>query len=129
MNAKQRVTASRAEQPDDLAANRGGCDRISLRAALMKRKITPRLGIRGMSVEDEIGNLGEALRGGGVGVLEDDVALFEDVADRSALGVFHAVIIARAQGQLSVIPCSGSGGSVASVGVVERRRVRAIIEC
>jgi NAD(P)-dependent dehydrogenase (short-subunit alcohol dehydrogenase family) len=27
-------------QPDDLAANGGGCDRNSLRAALIKRKIT-----------------------------------------------------------------------------------------
>jgi hypothetical protein len=41
MNAKQRVAASRGEQPDDFAANGGGCDRISLRAALMKRKINP----------------------------------------------------------------------------------------
>jgi hypothetical protein len=41
MNAKQRVAASRAEQPDDLAANESGCDRMSLRAALMKRNITP----------------------------------------------------------------------------------------
>ena len=40
MNAKQRLAASGAEQPDDLAANGSGCDRISLRAALMKRKIT-----------------------------------------------------------------------------------------
>ena len=58
--------------------------------------------------EDEIGNLGEALRGGGVGVLEDDVALFEYVADVSALGVFHVPIIARAQALLRVIPCPGA---------------------
>jgi hypothetical protein len=51
MNAKQRVAASQAEQPDDLAANERGCDRISLRAAPMKRNITPNQpGIRGMSV-------------------------------------------------------------------------------
>jgi hypothetical protein len=50
MNANQRIAASRGEHPDDLAANGGGCDRISLRAALMKPKITPNgLGIRGMS--------------------------------------------------------------------------------
>ena len=50
MNAKQRVAASRAEQPADLAANERGCDRISLRAAPMKRSITPNQpGIRGMS--------------------------------------------------------------------------------
>ena len=35
---------------DDLAANGGGCDRISLRTALMNRKITPNgSGIRGAS--------------------------------------------------------------------------------
>ena len=50
MNANQWIAASRGEHPDDLAANGGGCDRISLRAALMKRKITPNgPGIRGMS--------------------------------------------------------------------------------
>jgi hypothetical protein len=49
MNANQRVAASRGEQPNDLATNGGRCDRISLRAALMKRKITPNgPGIRGM---------------------------------------------------------------------------------
>jgi hypothetical protein len=41
MNARQRVAASRGGQPDDLAANGCGYDRISLRAALMKRKINP----------------------------------------------------------------------------------------
>jgi hypothetical protein len=52
MNAKQPVAASRGEQPDDLAANGGGCDRISLRAALMKREINPNgPEIRGMSVK------------------------------------------------------------------------------
>jgi hypothetical protein len=51
MNAEQRVAASRGEQPDDLAANGDGCDRISLSVSLMKRKITPDApGIRGMSV-------------------------------------------------------------------------------
>jgi hypothetical protein len=30
--------ASRAKQPDDLAANGGGCDQTSLRAALVKAK-------------------------------------------------------------------------------------------
>jgi hypothetical protein len=50
MNAKQEVAASRAEQPDDLAANERSCDRISLRAAPMKWNITPNQpGIRGMS--------------------------------------------------------------------------------
>jgi hypothetical protein len=33
--------SSRAEQPDDLAPNEGGCDRNSPRTALIKRKITP----------------------------------------------------------------------------------------
>jgi hypothetical protein len=41
MNANQRVAASRGEQPDDLAPSGGRCDRISLRAALIKRNITP----------------------------------------------------------------------------------------
>jgi hypothetical protein len=50
MNAKPSVAASRAEQPDDLAANAGGCDRNSLRAALMKLKIRSNgLGIWGIS--------------------------------------------------------------------------------
>ena len=50
MNAEQRVAASRAEQPDDLTANEGGYDGISLRAAPMKRNITSNQpGIRGMS--------------------------------------------------------------------------------
>jgi hypothetical protein len=50
MNAKQRVAASGAEQPDDLAANERGCDRIFV-ARPMKRNITPsQPGIRGMSV-------------------------------------------------------------------------------
>jgi hypothetical protein len=39
MKAKQRVPAPRDAQPDDLAANRVGCDRISLRRALMRRNI------------------------------------------------------------------------------------------
>jgi hypothetical protein len=52
MNAKQWVAASRAEQPDDLVAIGGGCDQISLRAALMKRNITPNgPGIWGMSAK------------------------------------------------------------------------------
>jgi len=50
MNADQRVAALQGEQPDDLAASGSGCDRISLRAALMKRNITPNgPGIWGMS--------------------------------------------------------------------------------
>jgi hypothetical protein len=54
MSAKQRVAASRGEQLNDLAENGGGCDRISLRATLMKRKITPKgPGIRGMSAQSE----------------------------------------------------------------------------
>ena len=52
MNAKQWVAASRGEQPDDLATNGRGCDRISLRAALMKREFTPEgPGSRGMPVQ------------------------------------------------------------------------------
>jgi len=39
MKAKQRVPALRGGQPDDLASNRGSCDRISLRRASMRRKI------------------------------------------------------------------------------------------
>ncbi len=52
MYAEQRVAASRGEQPDDLAANGRGCDRISLCAALMKREFAadgPET--RGMAVE------------------------------------------------------------------------------
>jgi len=41
MNAKLRVAASQGEQPNDLVANGGGCDRILLRAGLMKPKIMP----------------------------------------------------------------------------------------
>jgi len=33
MDAKQRVQSREPERPDDLAANEGGCDRISLCAA------------------------------------------------------------------------------------------------
>jgi hypothetical protein len=50
MNAGERIAPARGEQPDDLGANRGDCDRFSLCAALMKLKITPNgSGIRGMS--------------------------------------------------------------------------------
>ena len=50
MNASERIAPSRGEQPDDLGANWGDCDRFSLCAALVKSKITPKgSGIRGMS--------------------------------------------------------------------------------
>jgi hypothetical protein len=50
MKAKQRLPALRSGQPDDLASNRGSCDRISLRRASMRRKITlNNPGIWGMS--------------------------------------------------------------------------------
>ncbi len=50
MNAKQQVAASPAEQRDNLAVNGDALHRISLSAALMKRKITPDgPGIRGIS--------------------------------------------------------------------------------
>jgi hypothetical protein len=52
MKAKPRVSALRGRKPDDLAANGHGCDRISLRVSLMKRKITrDSPGIRGMSIK------------------------------------------------------------------------------
>src|ERR1700730_13898748 len=52
MKAKQRVPALRGGQPDDLASNRGSCDRISLRCASMRQKITlNKPGLWGMSVE------------------------------------------------------------------------------
>jgi hypothetical protein len=41
MKAKQRVPALRGGRPDGLAWNRGGCDRISLRRASMRRTIMP----------------------------------------------------------------------------------------
>ena len=48
-DAVAQARQARAEQPDDLAANEGGCDRISLRAATMKRNITANQpGIRGI---------------------------------------------------------------------------------
>jgi hypothetical protein len=50
MKPKQRVPALRGGQPDDLASNRGSCDRISLRRTSMRRKITlNNPGIWGMS--------------------------------------------------------------------------------
>src|ERR1700730_2343302 len=53
MKAKQRVPALRGGQPDDLASNRGSCDRISLRCASMRRKITlNNPAIWGMSVKN-----------------------------------------------------------------------------
>jgi hypothetical protein len=51
MKPKQRVPALRGGQPGDLAANRGPCDRISLRVASKRRKIAPNnLGIWEMPV-------------------------------------------------------------------------------
>jgi hypothetical protein len=51
MNASERIAPWRGEQPDDLGANWGGCDRFSLCAALMKWKITPNgSGIRGCQI-------------------------------------------------------------------------------
>jgi hypothetical protein len=50
MKPKQRVPALRGGEPGDLAANRGACDRISLRVGSMRRKIAPNnSGIWGMS--------------------------------------------------------------------------------
>jgi hypothetical protein len=52
MKAKQRVPALRGGQPGDLASNRGSGDRISLRRASMRRKITlNNPGIWGMSAK------------------------------------------------------------------------------
>ena len=48
MNVKQQVAGREALNPDDLAANGSGCGPISLRAALLNRKITANiLGIQG----------------------------------------------------------------------------------
>jgi hypothetical protein len=53
LNAKQRDAASQAQQPDGLAANGGGCDRIPLRRASISRKITPNgPGIWGISAKN-----------------------------------------------------------------------------
>jgi hypothetical protein len=52
MKAKPRVSALRGRKPDDLAANRVGFGRISLRCASMRRKIAlDGPGIRGMSAQ------------------------------------------------------------------------------
>src|SRR4029077_11058779 len=41
LGAAGQVPALRRGQPDDLASNGGSCDRISLRRASVRRKITP----------------------------------------------------------------------------------------
>jgi hypothetical protein len=41
MNANRWLATSRGEQPDDLARSGVAADRISLRADLIKRNITP----------------------------------------------------------------------------------------
>jgi len=49
LNAKKRDATSQAQQPDGLAANGGGCDRIPLCRASINGKITPSgLGIWGI---------------------------------------------------------------------------------
>ena len=54
--------------------------------------------------EEEVGDLGEALGGGRIGALEDDVAVLEDVADVTALGVIHASIIAPGHEHKRLVP-------------------------